>query len=73
MSIKKLFKKVLTEREMSFAELSQKSGVSARTIQEWYYHDREPSMFAVEKVLTTLGYELKIEKIEEEEEQCTSQ
>lgn len=68
MDMKKLFKDLITERTLSFAELSKKSGVSARAIQEWYYHDREPSLFAAEKVLLALGYKLTIEKIKEGEE-----
>ena len=70
MGMKKLFKNLITERTLSFAELAKKTGVSARTIQEWYYHDREPSLFAAEKVLLALGYRLTIEKIKEGEE-CT--
>ena len=68
MEIRKVFKTLLRQRNHSFAELSKKSGVPTRTIQEWYYHDREPSLFTAEKVLVALGYRLTIEKIEGGEE-----
>lgn len=64
MDIAKEFKSILQKREMSFHELSEKSSIPVRTIEEWYYNDREPSLYKAEKVLIALGYTITIEKRE---------
>ena len=62
MRIDSLFKNILESREISFNEISRKSGVPKRTIEEWYYNDREPSLYKAEKVLNALGYRFYFEK-----------
>lgn len=62
MKLDGLFKGILQNRKISFSEISRRSGVPVRTIEEWYYNDREPSLYKAEKVLIALGYKIKIEK-----------
>lgn len=62
MKIDRLFKNILESREISFSEIARRSGISVRTIEEWYYNDREPSLYKAEKVLAALGYVITIEK-----------
>ena len=64
MDIANIFKAILQNRQVSFHELSQQSGIPVRTIEEWYYNDREPSLYKAEKVLIALGYTITIEKRE---------
>lgn len=56
------FKEILKTRNVSFNELSKRSGISVRTIEEWYYNDKEPGFYKAEKVLAAMGYKLKIDK-----------
>lgn len=58
MNLDRLFKNILENRQISFGEISRRSGVPVRTIEEWYYNDREPSLYKAEKVLEALGYEI---------------
>lgn len=60
------FLKILKERKISVNELSKRSGVHLRTIQNWIYGIAEPSLSNAEKVLNAMGYQLQIVKIEEE-------
>ncbi len=57
-----LFKDILKNRKISFSEISRRSGISVRTIEEWYYNDKEPGFYKAEKVLAAMGYKLKIDK-----------
>lgn len=67
----KEFLKILKERNISVKELSKRSDVHCRTIENWIHYGTEPSLFKAEKVLKSLGYRLKIEKIEEEKKLMT--
>lgn len=62
MDIEKDFKLILQNRQVSFHEIAQRSGIPVRTIEEWYYNDREPSLYKAEKVLIALGYKITIKK-----------
>lgn len=53
--------------------IAQKAGLHINTINHWIYEDIQPTLDNAERVLNAMGYELKIENIKEEEEQCTSQ
>lgn len=50
-------------RDISIRELERKSEVSMNTICRWKDQNRTPDFRTVEKVLKSLGYRLKIEKI----------
>ena len=52
----------MDERHISLEILAKQSGIPRRTIEEWFYNDREPSLYKAEKVLSALGYKIKFEK-----------
>ena len=49
--------------------LAQKAGLHINTINNWIYYDIQPTLDNAERVLNAMGYELKIEKIKEEEDE----
>lgn len=49
--------------DFSISELSRRSGVPSRTIQNWIYNGVDPTVGNLEKVLNALGYEIKLEKL----------
>lgn len=59
-----IFLKILQERKISVNQLSKRSGVHLRTIQNWIYCGVEPSLPNAEKVLNALGYQIKIISME---------
>ena len=54
---------VAADRDISVRELERESGVGVNTISRWKEEGRMPNINSLEKVLASLGYRLKIEKI----------
>lgn len=57
-------RRILREKGMTQAGLSEMTGISKTTIRNWYHDYRRPSLDNAEFVLGALGYEIKIVKKE---------
>lgn len=59
--INRLWEIILKEK-LSVYELEHISGYSRRTIHAWLYQGRTPTLPAFNDIVESLGYEIKIEK-----------
>ena len=60
------FKVLRRDQGFSQKQLAQDTGVSEITVYSWEAHTREPTVANFNKVLNKMGYELKIEPIQQQ-------
>ena len=65
LTVSRILRRLIVESNMTYAELSEKSGVSAKTISHWLHSEYAPSIESAECVLNVLGYKFDVVKCQD--------
>jgi transcriptional regulator with XRE-family HTH domain len=65
--IKKQIVALKTHYDLSIPEISERSGISHKTIENWMYSSKTPSIEMFSRYLKVFGYEIGIRKIKDTE------
>lgn len=69
MDTKKLVRDLKNSSGMSVAQISEVSGLSTTSIENWLYAGVEPTVSKFYRYIEALGYKVEITKIEDDSEQ----